>query len=618
VMFFGQCNSPPTFQRYMDHTFGDLKSEKKAIIFMDNVTIHSKMKEGLCATIHCFLQTAAKEHLHLKLKKCTFEAKEIEFFGFVIHQGQYKPSEIKIKAIKTWPAPTTLKELHSFLGSCNFYWQFISGFLQTAHPLHDLSKKNAKWTWGPEQASAFEALKKALLSKPVLRLPDLQKLFILHTDTSKLGTGAVLSQANDSGMLHPCAYMSQSLTRAEQNYQVYDLEMLAVMHALKQWCPYLLSPPELTHVYTDHQNIVYYTQPQKLTTWQATLQEYLLQFVHIAGTKNSATNTLSCHSDFNAEPTTISTLLLKAVWLEGGPKVPECPPEEKPKVQKGKGHVFQLNTDLYQEVKKASASLSTLETTEGSDGVRRKGRRIFIPEAVHQDVLWQYHDTPMFGQPGVKAMMKKMNKYIWWPRMYQSIHNYCKGCPSCQANKVNTHPTMPPVTPHDVAKNPFPFKQISMDLVTNLPLSGGKYNSILTIVDQGLTKGAFFLPTAKTIDSAGVADLYHMYVYPHWGIPEAVISDCSPQFISAFTRDLYCSLGIELKASTVYHLQINGEAKHVNQEVGTYLRMYADMDPHNWHTKLPDTQMVHNSHVHSSHNQTPYLLMYGFDPTPYP
>ncbi|KIN98767.1 hypothetical protein M404DRAFT_31090 [Pisolithus tinctorius Marx 270] len=477
-------------------------------------------------------------------------------------------------------------------------------------PLHDLSKKNAKWTWGPEQTSAFEALKKALSSKPVLRLLDLQKPFVLHTDASKLGTGVVVSQADDSGTLHPCTYMSQLLTGAEQNYQVYDLEMLAVMCALKQWRPYLLSPPELTHVYTDHQNITYYVQPQKLTAcqarWQATLQEYLLQFVHVAGTKNSAADTLSCHLDFNAEPATVSTLLPKAieqtspegprastpVWKVSfeDPKPAECPPEEKPNVQRGKGHIFQLNANLYQEVKKASASLLAPETTEGSDGVRRKGRRIFVPEPVCQDVLWQYHDTLAFGHPGVKAMMKKMNKYIWWPGMYQSIHNYCKGCPF---------------------QEPLPVQ-------TDLPLSGGRYNSILTIVDQGLTKGTFFLPTTKTVDSVGVTDLYHAYVYPHWGVLEAAISDHGPQFVSAFTRDLYQALGIELKASTAYHPQTNSKAKRVNQEVSTYLRMYADTDLHNWHTTLSDAQMVHNSCIHSSHDQSPYLLMYGFDPTPYP
>ncbi|KIN99117.1 hypothetical protein M404DRAFT_156113, partial [Pisolithus tinctorius Marx 270] len=479
VMFFGQCNSPPTFQRYMDHTFEELKNERKAVIFMDDVTIHSKTREGLREAVRRFLQIASKEHLRLKLKKCTFEAEEIEFLGFVIRQGQYEPSEIKIEAIKTWPALTTLKELRSFLGFCNFYRQFISSFSQTARPLHDLSKKNAKWTWGPEQSSAFEALKKALSSKPVLRLPDLRKPFVLHTDASKLGTGAVLSQADDSGMLHPCAYMSQSLTGAEQNYQVYDLEMLAVMRALKQWRPYLLSPPEPTMVYTDHQNITYYAQPQKLTArqarWQATLQEYPLQFVHIAGTKNSAADTLSRRSDFNAEPETVSTLLPKAVWLEGGvrPSVVSLFKIDRTAPEPSKA------PPPLRKVKKASVSLSAPETTQGSDGVRRKGRRIFVPEPVRQDVLRQYHDIPVFGHPGVKAMTRKMNKYVWWPGMYQSIRNYCKGCPSCQANKVNTHPTTPPITPHDVAKNPFPFKQISMDLVTDLPLSGGKYDSIL-------------------------------------------------------------------------------------------------------------------------------------------
>ena len=100
--------------------------------------------------------------------------------------------------------------------------------------------------------------------------------------------------------------------------------------------------------------------------------------------------------------------------------------------------------------------------------------------------------------------------------------------------QINTHPTAPPITPHDVASNPFPFKQVSVDLVTDLPPARG-CNSILTIVDQGLTKAAFFLPTNKTASSAEIANLYHNAVYPNYGIPDAVISDCGPQFVLSFT-----------------------------------------------------------------------------------
>ena len=187
----------------------------------------------------------------------------------------------------------------------------------------------------------------------------------------------------------------------------------------------------------------------------------------------------------------------------------------------------------------------------------------------------------------------------------------------CQAAKVNTHPTSPPITPHDVASNPFPFKQVSVDLVTDLPPGRG-CDSILTIVDQGLTKAAFFLPMNKTASSAEIAKLYHDAVYPNYGIPDAVISDRGPQFVSSFTCDLYNKCRVEMKATTAYRLQSNGEAERVNQEIGTYLRMYCTEKPTDWSLYLADAQFAHNSQVHSTHGQTPFYLLHGYEPTVYP
>ena len=135
----------------------------------------------------------------------------------------------------------------------------------------------------------------------------------MQTDASKLGTGAVLLQADDAGVAHPCAYLSQALVGAEQNYQVYDLELLAVIRALKAWRPYLISPPEPTIFYTDHQNITYFRQPQDLTArqmrWHSILQEYPIRFVHISGHKNGAPDLLSRMAHFVPSVTLQLTLI---------------------------------------------------------------------------------------------------------------------------------------------------------------------------------------------------------------------------------------------------------------------------------------------------------------------
>ena len=179
---------------------------------------------------------------------------------------------------------------------------FIANFSQIAHPLHLLTKKDQEYVWEEQQQQAFQELKNQLTSSPVLWLPDLSKPFEIQTDTSKLGTGAVLLQKDAAGVSHPCAYLSQALVGAEQNYQVYDLELLAVICALKAWRPYLISPVDATVIYTDHQNITYFRQPQDLTArqmrWHSILQEYPVRFVHIAGKRNGAPDLLSRMAHF--------------------------------------------------------------------------------------------------------------------------------------------------------------------------------------------------------------------------------------------------------------------------------------------------------------------------------
>ena len=647
IMFFGQTNAPPTFQRYMNETFARMISERKVVIFMDDVIVHGNTREELTAHVSEFLQKCKDEDLCLKISKSTFETQEVDFLGYKVKYRQYSPCPIKTAAIKDWPAPMNLKELRSFIGFCNFYRMFIANFSQITHSLHLLTKKDQEYIWEEPQQQAFAELKTWLTSSLVLRLPDLSKPFTIQTDASKLGTGAVLLQQDAAGVPHPCAYLSQALVGAEQNYQVYDLELLAVIHALKAWRPYLVSPVEPTMIYTDHQNITYFRQPQDLTAqqmhWHSILQEYPVQFVHIAGKKNGAPDLLSRMAHFVPSVTPQLTLIPDSLvdCERGGvknlkpgsfsvkvtkirEKTPtssttdgQRPPEETPKtaIPSGKG-VLTLSNELAAKARDYCVQRKEKKELE-EEKIAKNKKRIYIPAELRREALREYHDARLAGHPGVGAMMKKVLKHLWWPTIHRDVRQYVRGCQTCQAAKVNTHPMAPPITPHDVAANPFPFKQVSVDLVTNLPPARG-FDSILTIVDQGLTKGAYFLPTNKTATSADITVLYHNAVYPNFGIPDAVISDCGPQFVSSFTRDLYSKSGIEMKATTAYRPQSNGEAERVNQEIGTYLRMYCAEKPDDWSLYLADVQFAHNSRIHSMHRQTPFYLLHGYEPTTYP
>ena len=474
---------------------------------MDDVIVHGNTRDKLTAHVSEFLQTCKDEHLRLKISKSTFETQEVDFLGYKIKHGQYAPCPVKTVAIKDWPVPANLKELHSFIGFCNFYRMFIANFLQIAHPLHLLTKKDQEYVWGDEQKQAFQELKNRLTLSPVLRLPDLSKPFLVQTDASKLGTGAVLLQKDAAGVSHPCAYLSQALVGAEQNYQVYDLELLAVIRALKAWRPYLISPVKPTIFYTDHQNITYFRQPQDLTAcqmrWHSILQEYPIRFVHISGHKNGAPDLLSRMAHFTPSVTPQLTLIPdNLVDRERGGvknlnpgsfsvkttkitqktrKTPtsstvdsQRPPEEMPKtaVPSGKG-VFTLSNKLTAKAREYCTERKEKKEQQ-EEKIAKNKKRIYIPYDLWKDALREYHDARPAGHPGVGVMLKKVLKHLWWPMIHHDVRQYICGCQTCQATKVNTHPTTPPITPHDVASNPFPFKQVSVDLVTDLPPARGQ------------------------------------------------------------------------------------------------------------------------------------------------
>ena len=209
---------------------------------------------------------------------------------------------VKLACIADWPAPSTLQQLWSFLGFGNFYRKFIHHYSDLTHPLNELLQKDQGYDWTPIRQLAFDKLKQCFMEEPVLLLPDQTQPFQIESDTSKYASGAVLMQTNINGDRHPCAYMSESFSPSEWNYEVYDREFLGIIRALWDWWHYVQGYPHETIVYSDHKNLTYFWNPQKLNRWQAgwslELSEYDLKLVHLPGTKMVQSDTLSCRSDF--------------------------------------------------------------------------------------------------------------------------------------------------------------------------------------------------------------------------------------------------------------------------------------------------------------------------------
>jgi hypothetical protein len=244
-----------------------------------------------------------------------------------------------------------------------------------------------------------------------------------------------------------------------------------------------------------------------------------------------------------------------------------------------------------------------------------KGDALVIVENddLRRGVVSLFHDSITAGHPGIAKTTEQITKYYWWPGMRDFIIQYIKGCATCQMNKVNTHPTKPPIYPITPAANALPFQTIALDFITKLPESLG-YDTILTITDHDCSKASIFIPCNETIDSEGVAKVYAQHVIPHYGIPKKVISNRDPRFTSNFTKELCRILGIKQNISTAYHPQTDGQSERTNQSLEQYLRIMCAKDQHTWAEWLPLAQYVRNSWPSSTTKKSPYELILGYIP----
>ena len=234
---------------------------------MGDFIIPARTMEELKEQTIRFLKIAEKHNLCFKQSKCNFNMEEIPILEMVVGKGQVKIEQEKIKAVKEWKTPMKIKDIESFLGFANFYRRFIHNFSHTAKLLNKLKGKK-EWKWGKEHQEAFEEIKEKIISQPVLSLPRRERKLRVETDASEHTIGGVLSQEQD-GKWKPIAFLSRTMQAVEQNYEIYDKELLAIVEALVKWRQYLLDTAEPFEVWMDHENLKYFREPHKLNGQQA-------------------------------------------------------------------------------------------------------------------------------------------------------------------------------------------------------------------------------------------------------------------------------------------------------------------------------------------------------------
>ena len=232
-------NSPATFQALMNLVFTDLIAKGEVVVYMDDILIYSLDLREHRKVVCKVLKRLEHYNLYLKPEKCEFKKDSMEYLGMIISLREVQMDPGKVSAVKDWPTPTTLKEVGVFIGFANFYQRFIRDFSIMAHPLHDLMMKNVPWQWNKEQQEAFNTIKTKFCTEPVLKVYDPDLSMHLECDASGFAMGGILSQKHNNGLWHPIVYHSESMSKEEHNYEIYDREMLGLIHALEDWRHFL-------------------------------------------------------------------------------------------------------------------------------------------------------------------------------------------------------------------------------------------------------------------------------------------------------------------------------------------------------------------------------------------
>lgn len=635
VLSFGLCNSPSTFQRLMDVVLADLQWTT-CLVYLDDIIVFGRTFQEHLQRLNEVLLKLRQANLKVKPSKCNLFSSQVQYLGHVISSEGVMADPSKVEAVQAWPTPKTQTEVRSFVGLASYYRRFIKGFAEIARPLHQLTEKGKRFVWGEECQESFQRLKASLISAPVLAYPDPKKPFILDTDASDVGIGAVLSQ-EDGGLERVVAYASRALTKPERKYATTKKELLSVVMFTKHFKHYLLGREFLLR--TDHSSLRWLHNfsglEGQLARWLEQLANFQYKIIHRPGKQHANADALSRlpgsgsggnrEGDRNCQSEVQVRVVSEADGMGGIIQERQEIEDDLVKAQQEDPNIHLLillknrSGNDYREAELNPALVKYLPVWDqlqiqnqrlvrippvNSDAA--SAVQVVLPRSLVPGVLSMLHNTSTGGHLGIHKLQAKVKDRFYWPGWFGDVKKWCRECHDCASRKAHGKAPCAPLQMSVVSR---PYERVAVDILGPLPETLNKNKYILIIGDY-FSKWTEAFPLHNQEAQSIARVLVEEWVC-RYGVPRSLHSDQGRNFESGLFKELCRLLQINKSRTSPYRPQSDGLIERFNRTLLSMLSLFVDENQMNWDRLLPYVMMAYRSSVQASTGFTPYKVLFG-------